>query len=45
VTLVGDYDEPRHRVRLLAATTKTRRGLWIDLHPLLADAIDRASAP
>ena len=26
LTLVGDYDEPRRRVRLRAATTKTRRG-------------------
>lgn len=26
-TLVSDYDEPRRRVRLRAATTKTRRAL------------------
>ena len=32
-TLVGDYDEPRRRVRLRAATTKTRRALWVELHP------------
>ena len=38
--LVGDYDEPRRRVRLRAATTKTRRALWIELHPALADAIE-----
>src|SRR5262249_39847180 len=36
-TLVGDYDEPRRRVRLRAATTKTRRALWIELHPVLAE--------
>ena len=40
LTLVGDYDEPRRRVRLRAATTKTRRPLWIDLPPILADAIE-----
>ena len=37
LTLVGDYDERRRRVRLRAATTKTRRALWIELHPVLAD--------
>ena len=31
-TLVCDYDEPRRRVRLRAATTKTRKALWVDLH-------------
>ena len=31
LTLVGDYDEPRRRVRLRAATTKTRRALWVEL--------------
>ena len=30
---VGDYDEQRRRVRLRAATTKTRRALWVELHP------------
>jgi integrase len=39
-TLVGDYDEPRRRVRLRTATTKTRRALWIDLPPVLAEAIE-----
>jgi integrase len=39
-TLVGDYDEPRRRVRLRAATTKTRRALWVELHPELADAVE-----
>lgn len=38
--LVGDYDEPRRRVRLRAATTKTRRALWVELHPVLADALE-----
>jgi integrase len=40
LTLVGDYDEKRRRLRLRAATTKMRRALWIDLHPALADAIE-----
>jgi len=40
LTLVGDYDEPRRRVRLRTATTKTRRALWIDLPPVLAEAIE-----
>jgi integrase len=39
-TLVGDYDESRRRVRLRAATTKTRRALWVELHPDLADAVE-----
>ena len=39
-TLVGDYDEPRRRVRLRAATTKTREALWVELPPVLADAIE-----
>jgi hypothetical protein len=38
--LVGDYDEPRRRLRLRAATTKTRRAQWVELHPALADAIE-----
>jgi len=40
LTLVGDYDESRQRVRLRAATTKTRRALWVELHPVLAEAIE-----
>jgi integrase len=44
-TLVGDYDESRRRVRLRAATTKSRRALWIDLHPALADAIEANLGP
>src|SRR5205823_1435270 len=43
--LVGDYDEPRGRVRLRAATTKTRQGLWVELHPVLADAIEAGLPP
>jgi integrase len=39
-TLVSDYDRKRRRVRLRSATTKTRRALWIELHPVLADAIE-----
>jgi integrase len=39
-TLVGDYDESRKRLRLRAATTKTRRALWVELHPALAGAIE-----
>jgi integrase len=39
-TLVGDYDESRQRVRLRAATTKTRRPLWVEVHPVLAEAIE-----
>jgi integrase len=38
--LVGDYDESRRRVRLRAATTKTRQALWVELHPVLAEAIE-----
>jgi integrase len=40
LTKVGDYDESRRRVRLRAATTKTRRALWVELHPVLADALE-----
>jgi integrase len=39
-TLVGDYDESRRRLRLRAATTMTRRALWVELHPVLAEAIE-----
>ena len=42
---IGDYDEPRRRVRLRAETTKTRRALWIELHPDLADAIESSLPP
>jgi integrase len=43
--LVCDYDEPRRRVRLRAATTKTRRGLWVELHPALAEALENTLGP
>ena len=29
-----------HNVRLRAATTKTRKALWVELHPVLADALE-----
>ena len=45
LTLVGDYDEPRRRVRLRAATTKTRRALWVELPEVLVDAIEAALPP
>jgi integrase len=45
LTLVGDYDEPRRRVRLRAATTKTRKALWVELHPVLADAVEARLGP
>lgn len=44
-TLVGDYDESRRRVRLRAATTKTRKPLWIELPPAIADAIEATLPP
>jgi integrase len=44
-TLVGDYDEGRRGVRLRAATTKTRRALWIELPPVLADALEASLGP
>jgi integrase len=44
-TLVSDYDERRRRVRLRAATTKTRRALWVDLHPALADELEVRLGP
>jgi integrase len=44
-TLVSDYDEPRRRVRLRAATTKARRALWVELHPALADALEASLGP
>jgi integrase len=40
LTLVGDYDESRRRVLLRAATTKTRRAQWVELHPSLAAALE-----
>jgi integrase len=45
LTLVGDYDERRRRIRLRAATTKTRRALWVDLPEVLAKAIEVKIGP
>jgi integrase len=45
LTVVGDYDDPRRRLRLRAATTKTRKALWVELHPTLADAFERQLGP
>jgi integrase len=42
---VGDYDEPKRRVRLRASTTKTRAALWIDLPDVLAEAIEATLPP
>jgi hypothetical protein len=44
-TLVGDYDEQRRRVRLRASTMKSRRALWVELHPVLADALEGRLSP
>jgi integrase len=44
-TLVGDYDEQRRRVRLRASTTKTRKALWIELHPVIAEALEASLGP
>jgi integrase len=44
-TLVSDYDEPRRRVQLRRKTTKTRKPLWIELPPALADAIESTLPP
>jgi integrase len=43
--LIGDYDQPARRVRLRAATTKTRRALWVELHPILAEALEASLPP
>ena len=44
-TLVGDYDEPRRRVRLRAAITKTRKPLWVELPEALAEALEATLPP
>jgi integrase len=44
-TLVGDYDETRRRLRLRAATTKTRKALWVELHPVIAEALEAQLGP
>ena len=43
--VVGDYDEPRRRVRLRASTTKTRAALWVELPDALAEAIEATLPP
>lgn len=43
--LVGDYDEPRRRLRLRRATTKTRQALWVELPDVLADALEASLPP
>jgi integrase len=43
--LVDDYDEPQRRIRLRAATTKTRAALWVELPDVLADAIEATLPP
>jgi integrase len=42
---VGDYDEPRQRVRLRAAASKTRRALSVELHDDLAAAVQAHLGP
>jgi integrase len=42
---VGDYDEQARRVRLRAATTKTRSALWVELPDVLAEAIEATLPP
>ena len=42
---IGDYDEPRRRVRLRAAASKTGRALWVELPDVLAEAIERTLPP
>ena len=44
-TRIGDYEEPRRRVRLRKATTKTRAALWVELPDVLAEAIEATLAP
>ena len=42
---VGDYDERDRRVRLRAATTKTRAALWVELPDVLAEALEATFPP
>jgi integrase len=42
---VGDYDERARRVRLRASTTKTRNALWVELPPVLAEALEQTLPP
>ena len=43
--LVGDYDEPRRRVRLRASISKTRKALWVDVPEEFADALEVSLGP
>lgn len=43
--LVADYDEPRRRVRVRKAISKTRRALWVELNPALAEELERRLGP
>ena len=45
LTVVGDYDEMRRRVRVRESTTKTRRALWVDLPGPLSEALEAAIGP
>jgi integrase len=42
---VGDYDERERRIRLRAATQKTRAALWVELPDVLADALEATLPP
>jgi integrase len=42
---VGDYDEPRRRVRVPAHITKNALGLFVELPEVLADAIEATLPP
>jgi integrase len=43
--LVSDYDEPRQRVRLRREVTKTKHAVWVDLPPILAEALSASLGP
>jgi integrase len=45
LTLVGDYDERRQRIRLRSATTKTRKPLWVELPDTLDERIRASLQP
>ena len=42
---VGDYDEPRRRVRVPAHITKNKLGVFVELPDVLADAIEAMLPP
>ncbi len=44
-TLIGDFDEQQRRIRLRAATMKSRRALWVELTDVLADALEATMPP